>query len=217
MHLGVFLALPLYLSILSGAWLKRPAVIFLPLFSFLALIGKLFWRERHGQAAVKAEKMPPPECLWHSRLHKIWFLSRQIQISAATNPDFWGNKSWRLREKSGLMLMQGAAGAPVQSKDDPRKMTRAPFPKDSHTSNSCRPSSFYRFEANSHALKSWKRSLNLPIHISFWNKPDLHQANCIFRGCFHHLECNTSMFDWARIAHKDFPGNDSCHELGPGF
>ena len=55
----------------------------------------------------KAEKMPPPECLWHSRLHKIWFLSRQIQISAATNPDFRGNKSWRLREKSGLMLMQG--------------------------------------------------------------------------------------------------------------
>ena len=68
-----------------------------PDISSFIFISRLDWetvlkRERHSRAALKAEKLPPPECLWHSRLHKTWFLSRQIQIFAATNPDFRGEK-----------------------------------------------------------------------------------------------------------------------------
>ena len=103
MHLGVFLALPLYLSILSGAWLKRPAVIFLPLFSFLALIGKLFWRERHGAAQQRKLKRCLPRNasdIRASTKFDFWadksrFPPPQIQISEATNPGVWGrNLGW---------------------------------------------------------------------------------------------------------------------------
>ena len=201
-------------------WNGLPWYFFL-YFHFSRWLENCFEERDMGQGSSESWKDASPGM-------PLTFAPPQNLISEPTNPDFRRHKSRFPRQQ--ILAFEGeiwadvdaggrqvAAGAPVQSKDDPRKMTRAAFPKDSHTSNSCLPFSFYRFEANFQALKSWKRSLNLPIHISFWNKSDLHQANCIFRGCFHHLECNTSMFDWARIAHKDFPGNDSCHELGPGF
>ena len=128
-HLAVFLAPPLYLSILSGAWLKRPgSLIFLPLFSFPASIGKLFWRERD----TAAQHWKLKSCLLRNASDIR--AAPQNLISEPTNPDFWGNKSWRLREKSGLMLMQ-EVGAPVRAylsrwsmEDD-----TMPFPKDPNT------------------------------------------------------------------------------------
>ena len=66
----------------------------------------------------------------------LTFAPPQNLISEPTNPDFWGNKSWRLREKSGLMLMQGAASwrtCPLISRRSMKDDTcRRPFQKSSH-------------------------------------------------------------------------------------
>ena len=102
MHLGAFQALPLNMSILSGAWLTQPAVMFLSIF-----ISSVDWK-----TVLKRETRPRCSKSWKAASPGmlLTFPPPQNLISEPTNPDFWGNKSWRLREKSVLMLMQGAVG-----------------------------------------------------------------------------------------------------------
>ena len=56
-------------------------------------------RERHGRAALKAEKLPPPECLRHSR--------------SSTKFDFWADKSRFLRQQ--ILAFEGEICADVDA------------------------------------------------------------------------------------------------------
>ena len=134
-------------------------------------ISSLDWEtvlKRERETAAQHWKLK--SCLLrNAKLHKIWFLSREIQISAATNPDFWGNKSWRLREKSVLMLMQ-EVGAPVRAHLSRWSMEddTVPFPKDPNTPAILSAYSFYSFGPNFHPHNSSERSLNHPISKSMY-------------------------------------------------
>ena len=142
-------------------WNGLAAWYFVLYFHFQPWLGNCF-EEREGDAA---QHWKLKSCLLrNAKLHKIWFLSREIQISAATNPDFWGNKSWRLREKSVLMLMQ-EVGAPVRAHLSRWSMEddTVPFPKDPNMPAILSAYSFYSFGPNFHPHNSSERSLNHPI------------------------------------------------------
>ena len=156
MHLGAFQALPLYLSILSGAWLNQPAVMFLSIF-----ISSVDWK-----TVLKRETRPRCSKSWKAASPGmlLTFPPPQNLISEPTNPDFWGNKSWRLREKSVLMLMQ-EVGAPVRAHLSRWSMEddTVPFPKDPNMPAILSAYSFYSFGPNFHPHNSFERSLNHPI------------------------------------------------------